>query len=564
VLSRLWVDWLKANRTDARAGDYWLARWGPFDPGRLRPDSGALAAAENPRLYVDSLLFYEETAIRFAAEGAKAVKAALGEDVLCGANYSCHPFYYPHSTPYVQWFRGGAADLGRHSEYFWQVGQAGPMVNGYIAEHFRAGLRDNPRGVIRQYTMPHSPGNTEANFLRSAFTHLAHGATMLDFFGVGMNETFTENHIDHRDHARYRALRDVTHAVGLVEDLLPRSRPVPSPVALLVSASTERWDLAGIATDFAGHDPFGKDFRKTRLHFHLDRLGIWTALTFLGVSPDVIVEGDVNAKGLKGYKVLVVVGDCLPPDLVPALEEWVRGGGVLLATANAGRYDAYREENGKLPELFGLKDRSTEERATFLRPRQELPFLKPLGTVKGEGWEMPQLATFERITPGEGAEVLASFPDDSPAVVERRLGKGRVYYVAALPGVAYLWSALQPPRVPDRGPGVHSIPTRFDKGALELLRLPLKAAKVEPVVAAEPSLIDLRLLKAPKGYIVPLANYHDRVGQEVTLTFRTETPVGKVTSAYHGVLPVKRSEGYTVVTIPALGYGDVLRLDPAK
>ena len=161
---------------------------------------------------------------------------------------------------YVKWFREGAADLARHSEYFWQVGQAGPMINGYIAEHFRAGLRDNPNGVLRQYTMPHSPGNTDANFLRSAFTHLAHGATMLDFFGIGMNETFTENHIDHRDHARYRALRDVTHAVGLVEDLLPQSRPVASPVALLVSASTERWDYAGIATDSGRPRPVRSEF----------------------------------------------------------------------------------------------------------------------------------------------------------------------------------------------------------------------------------------------------------------------------------------------------------------
>ena len=88
--------------------------------------------------------------------------------------------------------------MGRHSEYFWQVGQPGPMVNGFIAEHFRAGLRDNPRGVLRQYTMPHAPGNTDANFLRTCFTHLAHGATALDFFGIGLNESFTENHIDHR------------------------------------------------------------------------------------------------------------------------------------------------------------------------------------------------------------------------------------------------------------------------------------------------------------------------------------------------------------------------------
>ncbi len=235
IVSKRWVEWLKENRPDVPIGSYWLEKWGPFNLGRMRPDSSAETAEANPRLYVDSLLFYEDTAIRLVSEGMKDVKKELGADVLCGANYSSHPFYYPHSTMYVKWFRQGAADLGRHSEYFWQVGQAGPMINGYIAEHFRAGMRDNPDSVLRQFTMPHAPGNTEANFLRSAFTHLAHGATMLDFFGIGMNETFTENHIDHRDHSRYRAIRDVTHAVGLVEDLLPKAKPVPSPVALLLA-----------------------------------------------------------------------------------------------------------------------------------------------------------------------------------------------------------------------------------------------------------------------------------------------------------------------------------------
>jgi hypothetical protein len=564
-LSQLWVDWLRTNRPDAPIGQYWLEKWGPFNPGRMRPDSSAEAAAANPRLYVDSVLFYEDAVIRFVAEGKKNVKQAVGADVLCGANYSCHPFYYPHSTMYVKWFRGGAADLGRHSEYFWQVGQPGPMINGYVAEHFRAGMRDNPSAVLRQYTMPHSPGNTEANFLRSAFSHLAHGAKMLDFFGIGMNETFTENHIDHRDHARYRALRDVTHAVGLVEDLLPKSRPVSSPVALLLSASTERWDFAGVASDSGGHDLFGTNFRKMRLNSHLDRLGLWTALTFLGVSPDLLMEEDVIEKGLKDYKVLVVVGDCLPPSLAPALETWVRKGGVVLATANAGRYDSYRTPTPVFAKLFGLEKRQTEERAAFFRPRQELPFLKPFDHIVCPGGALPQLGTLERTTPAKDVTVLAHFKEDrGPAILESRLGAGHVFYVAALPGVAYLWSALQPPAVPDRGPSTHSIPTEFNLGARALLQLVLKAAHVDPIVEATPSLVDARLLKAPGGYILPIANYHQEVGQKVRLRLRIDGKVRKVTSAYHGELPLKEEQEHLLVTIPALGFGDVLRLDGAE
>jgi hypothetical protein len=562
IVSKLWVDWLKENRPDIPAGSYWLEKWGPFNPGRMRPDSSAEAAEANPRLYVDSLLFYEDTAIRFVAEGRKDVKKELGADVLCGANYSCHPFYYPHSTMYVKWFRQGAADLGRHSEYFWQAGQAGPMINGYVAEHFRAGMRDNPNTVLRPFTMPHAPGNSEGNFLRSAFTHLAHGATMLDFFGIGMNETFTENHIDHRDHARYRAIRDVTHAVGLVEDLLPGARSVPSPVALLVNSSTERWDFAGMAEDSAGHALSGPNFRRMRLNSHMDRLGLWTALTFLGVSPDLVMEEDVSAKGLQDYKVLVIVGDCLPPSLAPALEEWVRQGGVVLATANAGRYDPYRTPTSVFDELFGLQTRQTEERTVFFRPRQELPFLQPFDQIVCPGSVLPQLATFERIAAAKDARVLARFKNDkSPAIVDRPLGKGHLFYVAALPGVAYLWSALQPPAVPDRGPGAHSIPTEFNPGAKALLELVLKAGKVQPMIEAKPALVDARLLKAKGGYLLPIANYHDEVGQPVTLRLRCAGKIRKATSAYHGELTFKEDKGCVVLTLPALGYGDMVRLD---
>src|SRR6202043_3671333 len=101
-------------------------------------------------------------------------------------------------------------------------------------------------------------------------------------------------------------------------------------------------------------------------------------------------------------------------------------------------------------------------------PRQELPFLAPLGTVLGKDWKMPALATHERAEPDAGTTVLARFEDKSPAMFERKHGKGRIIHVSAHPGLAYLWSALQPPVVPDRGPATHSVPTKWDAGARAL------------------------------------------------------------------------------------------------
>ncbi len=563
VVASMWREWLKSNRDEIAKEMYWRASWGAFNERRLKPDTSSAAARENPRLYVDSLQFYQDTAIIFVAERAKDVRRELGEDVLCGANYTCHPLYYPTVDAYIKWFRGGAADMGRHSEFFWQVGQAGPMVNGYIAEHFRAGMRDNPRGVLRQYTMPHAAGNTDANFLRTCFTQLAHGATALDFFGIGMNETFTENHIDHRAKSRFRVLRDITHCVGFVEDLLPQAKTVASPVALLVSESTERWDFAGVAREGAGRDLWGPDFRKVRLNSHNERLGLWTALTHIGLSPDLVIEEDLNAKILDQYKVLFLVGDTLPSAVVPALEKWVRTGGTLIATAGAGRFDVYRQENDAFASLCGLKSRVTEERTPFFRPRMELPFLTPFTRVQVPGGGFPQLATYERVEGNADTKIRAKFKDDdTPAILERKLDKGHVVYVAALPGVAYLWSALQPPLVPDRGPNTHSIPTQFDVGVATWLTLLMRSVAVEPIVDTEDVLIDTRLLRAESSYLLPLANYSEKIGQKVTLKVRIDRKITKVTSAYHGVLQHKIDKGVLTVTIPALGYGDILRLEP--
>jgi hypothetical protein len=563
VLARLWFDWLRASRKDVPITEYWLDKWGPFNLTRMRPDSSAEAAEKNPRLYVDSLLFYEQTVLGYLGDCNKEVSKTFGDDTLYGTNDLCPPFSYPLTTNSVKWFRQGVADLARFSDSCRQDGQAGPMMNGYIAEHYRAGLRDNSKGALRVTIPAAVPGNSDGHLLRAAFTSLAHGATLLDFQAVGMNETFTENTIDHRAHHRYRALRDITHAVGLVEDLLPSARPLPSRVALLVSESTERWDFAGVAEDMGGKSPAGPQFRKMRLDTHLDRLGIWTALSYLGASPDLILEEDLTNKALKDYRVLILTGDCLPPQLAPSIEEWVRQGGIVLATANAGRYDPYRQATNVFEQLFGLQSRQSEERESFFRVRHELPRLKPFDRIVCPGGSLPQLGTHESIEPAEGVSVLARFASTKkPAILDRRLDKGHILYVAALPGVAFLWSGVQPTAVVDRGPRPHVAPTSFDPAAKSVMELLLRAAHIQPAVEPTSTLVDARLLKSSGGFILPIANYNGEIGKEVTLRLRIGEKIRKVTSAYHGELATKVENDRLVVTIPSLGYGDVLRLDP--
>lgn len=566
MIRPMWLAWLIQNRKGFKPEDYWRASWGKLDATQLHPDASAEASTEKPKLYVDSVLFYEDASIGWVAQGAKAVKAAFGPDVLSGCNYSCYPYYYPHSTMYVKWFRMGAGDYGRHSEYFWQLGQVTPMINGFVSEHFRAGMRFNPKAVIKQYTMPHSPGNTDADFLRTAFTHLAHGCKTLDFFGMGMNETFTENYIDYRDTKRYVAIRDVTHSIGLVEDQMEASQVVPSKVALLISESTERWDHAKISSDDVAAGQPARDFRQDRLTFHQDRVGIYTALTFAGSSPDIVVEEDLlNPKIMKDYKVLYITGDSLPVGTVKALESWVKAGGVIYATAGVGRYGTYREPNPTMQKLVGIASRTMHERETFIRTSQELPFLKPITQVVGNGWQFPALAMEERITPVKGVQTLATFADDkSPAMIMRTIGKGKVYYMAALPGMAYLYTGLTNPIwVPDRANGVHREVTNYDKYAAQVIGMPLIAAGVRPQVVT-PGYIDTRLIHGKGAFILPLANYNKPNDQPVTITVNPPAGAGtlvSVESSFCKKVPAKVENGAWVITLPKLGYGDMVRIN---
>lgn len=562
VLNRLWIDWLEANRGDVPNREYWMGAWGTFDRLRMHPDSSSDAARTAPRLYVDSLLFYEELSLKQARQTSAWLRLQLGKDTHTGFTVNPGPLYFPTIASIVRPARSGAINFVRTGDGFWRSSQAGPLVNGYITEHAMLGLRDQPKSTVRPLNLAQDPGNTDDNFIRSAVSHLAHGATRLDFGGIGLDETFAENHIDHRSATRFRAIRDVTHAIGLVDDLLPVARPVASPVAMLVSESTERWDLAGIAKDGGERDWTRAEFRKTRMTHHLERLGLYTALVHQGRSPDLLLESDCTPARLKNVKLLILVGDCLPASLAEQLAGWVREGGVLLATAGTGRFDTYRKAHTAFDKLLGLKGRLTTEQDVFALPRRGLAHLATLDAIAGPGWLMPVLACHERLEPEGDTLVVARFQgDDSPAVCVKPLGRGRVFTVAAYPGVATLWTAMQPAAAPDRGPSSHRLPALYDPGAMTLVAEALKAASINAEVWIADQLIDARVLAADKGLVVPLANYGKGRTDRTEVNLRLPRRISKATSAWAGEVPVRLEGDTTIVVLPELGVADILRLE---
>ena len=144
-------------------------------------------------------------------------------------------------------------------------------------------------------------------------------------------------------------------------------------------------------------------------------------------------------KTLKGYKaVYLPLAKYMTPQATSIIEDYVRAGGVLIC----GDAEAFASD------LAGNDSRAARERILGLKTRGPKSANKI--TFPSATWGLPARATlplfdiklWEETAPGRArsveiidrkAEVLAVYPDGSPAIVSHRLGKGCVITFAANP-----------------------------------------------------------------------------------------------------------------------------------
>ena len=138
-------------------------------------------------------------------------------------------------------------------------------------------------------------------------------------------------------------------------------------------------------------------------------------------------------KKLKGYKLLVLVGDHWPREMVPALEEWVKAGGVALATAASGQRDEYGETIDDFHKLAGHQERQDDDARDVHPAAAGAAVPEAAGRlVRGyEKYKIPCLATEETFeAEGKGDICRRSSRTAKAARRRRKVGKGGVIYAA--------------------------------------------------------------------------------------------------------------------------------------
>ncbi len=565
----------KRGETPARLG---LATWDDVKPlaamsANVAVQIGVLPKAEqdNPaslaklkRLYWHSTEFRTAQGIAAFADKTAAIRQELGSDVHTTANMGgMHPFYWMHQSSFIESFKHGAMTLAWTEDYTYCQPEGSRLVVDFEAAYLRKGASYHNQPMM-YYCMPHWPGNTPEYLLQCAVLEWGQNVKDLDFFWASPDAFSTENYVTYRGGMPiWKTLRTISGMAGLLENHLLPARTEPAKIALLLSEASDVWELNGKSQ---GSVVPGSE--ETNISQE-ERKALWYALRNAGHRVDMITEADCAEGLLKNYAALYVCGRNLEHRAATAIQSWVTTGGTLFATAGAARKDEFDEPITTLDAVLGRGPATSHTRYKGpLRARLELLFEKPLDQLKlTDGRTLKVLCSREEFIPAATATVLGKFTSGLPAYLSNTTGKGRAYYIGALPGQAYLQPAM--PFTPMGKGGTQTNPWMiegldYDATATAVILEPLQHANVKPDTQASARGIAINRLSSPKSTLLTLVNLaQQKDGDRKNLELRiTNLPnARKAWSCFHPNLTLRRDGDTVLVTLPTLAAADILVLE---
>lgn len=150
----------------------------------------------------------------------------------------------------------------------------------------------------------------------------------------------------------------------------------------------------------------------------------------IGRAPGVVVErrraGTLDAPAL-ARAALVLLWDLVPPGggAGEALDAWVRAGGGLVVHAGPRLGTRRGGVLAGAATVEGLADRRAGGGAVLGELRGDHPLFSPFRATPA-ALAAPRFWRYPRLTPAVGTDILARFDDGQPALLERRVGEGRI------------------------------------------------------------------------------------------------------------------------------------------
>jgi hypothetical protein len=397
------------------------------------------------------------------------------------------------------------------------------------------------------------------------FVKLAHGTKTLYYFPYG---PYPYHLLDGPLTGRpwfFRQIRRLNYMVGDAEDLLVPGVIPRAQIAFIYNQTADLWALLKRRREAGSLGSMG--LYRTELD---EKRGVWLALRHEHYACDILSDLDLASGILRHYKVAYLPGS-LGPHIdrkgVEALAKWVEDGGILWTDCQTGQRDEYDQPLDAFQRLTGVTELEIQPDSRPRPATQEIPFFDEITGAGADGcaWVVGRKAL---IRPAEDARVLARFNDGAPAFIDRPVGRGRVFFAAAYPGLSYLSRCSFNSRNEQaerrklrsenreqfdrlsRSMKLPPIPNRYPAAERELISLAARSAPLDRWVVLSKPVIHWGYLVSEKGVCVPLINYLHVPQEALEVSVKVPKPVTRVRSTIHGQLPFAQSEGRVKFSLP--------------
>ncbi len=534
------------------------------------------------RLFYWTMRFFAWDSARHFAVSTRALEKAFwpGMPILTNWNFFSGRFYVPGPVANNADKQSADAAMGGHDWFEFGRLRGGTMLwtedwfgDGtapqwsFYCSKLRCAARPEPaegRGGVAfgGYVIPRTAGDRADGILQKILCVVGSGGKAIKYFVFGPEYNFPGN--CYSENVRVLPKMAEAHAmIGAAEDLLwPGKRP-QAEAAILMPRSAQAWDAKGIRIPHQIQDATNNHLNNATVDYMAEVYDLYLALQHANIPVDFVDEDDLTAEGLAAYKVLYATEPDIPEAGQRGIAAWARAGGTLVAVTGAGARGRYDEPCPVLSDLAGIEERPRER---LLVPN--LPSLKPTGKVRGPNGECEAVGVRGIIAKPSGS-VEATFDDGSPAIVQKRVGrgsKGRVIHFAWLPGLSYARSASG---TKDR------LPVGFSEAIRRWIVWPVELAGVGgtgilPVrhrleacatVTVDRAMIETPILLSDKGAAVTLLNWSGEPQERLKVTVRVPFPVRSVESVKRGKLAFEQSPDGAALSLP-LGAADILLLRP--
>lgn len=416
---------------------------------------------------------------------------------------------------------------------------------GYAMAFMRAGCRHNDQDyeVCNVVRAGRSPWDIQCK----GFAEVGLGARGLYLYKYGPYHSLTGDHFSRKLHI-FPAIRQLTHAIGAVEDHLLQARPVPSRVALLYSPTTDIWESG----------------EKNNL-FGLERQHLYLLLHHLGWSPEIVSEDDVLEGAASRYAVIVLNDSHLREGVMPRLLKWVDDGGRLFVGPGSATRDVFNAECDGLA-AAGLR------RKPFVRQENPssiaaVPALKVLKTVAAGPAALDVVCGYQPADREASGPALRVLDEQAlTAILDR--GAGRIVHVGFFPGTAYARLGMLGRDARNAAMAeAHRTPVTYGPSGYpaeyrQFLARLLEGIGASPPVRTDQYLVQADLLAGTDSHVVALANWSG-AEQDVRVSVDLPGPAGKPWAIPFALRDVELTGRTLSFVVPKLGPGGFVVL-PAE